>query len=660
MYWELNSFFGSHAPYNLSAICAMMAAMKRHFLFFAAVFFLAAKATPQSLPQEILSETQAVYEWTQSDGGQWIFVSAASAADGKNRLYSFEKSSGETRVLFEPFPDTRARFVYGMHFWPKTQKLYFMVHCGDYKAHGSGNLFLHEGLHTAQKDSEQKYSAAGVWRHSALEGWLFQELWTAYIQSPARPDYDVFLNALYTFADPGTNPIFALQKDDGAFVYGAEALEWLLESGRAEGFLNQVNKVSIVPLEKYLFRRDKDGNVLKESAVTIRERDKVNAMNIGMIWTETTFAEANESLYAILMKGSFKDKGLPSEKWTWDYSLVFEITDDQNGLRFFIPEALKEIYAVTYSFNSSDPLPIKGTKGGLLIRDADKKTKWLYDGINAAQASKGLFNLARKGGADSATAWLIRICAGLVFVILLLLLLFYEFLKGRFSVSWQRRIAFQIQEEERGKISRDIHDSIVQDIRAIRIEAEMLKVQEGQEQKQSDLIEKITDCIVRMRNICYGLEPAEFSLPSAEQKINLLSILNSLAAQFEAKSKIKCSLNAESAAGGNAEEILVEKEKCQNLVRIVQEALANIEKHSYATEAQILARTESQQDKKRLALFIIDNGRGCDLEKVKSASSWRTHFGIRQMKERAKSIGAEISFRSAPDDGMQIKISVEI
>ncbi|GEM_PF-1690665 len=634
----------------------MMAAMKRHFLFFAAVFFLAAKATPQSLPQEILSETQAVYEWTQSDDGQWIFVSAASAADGKNRLYSFEKSSGETRVLFEPFPDTRARFVYGMHFWPKTQKLYFMVHCGDYKAHGSGNLFLHEGLHTAQMDGEQKYSAAGVWRHSALEGWLFQDLWTAYIQSPARPDYDVFLNALYTFADPGANPIFALQKDDGAFVYGAEALEWLLESGRAEGFLNQTGKVSIVPLEKYLFRRDKNGKALKESAVTIRERDKENAMNIGMIWTETTFAEANESLYAILMKGSFKDKGLPSEKWTWDYSLVFEIKDDQNGLRFFIPEALKEIYAVTYSFNTSDPLPIKGTKGGLLIRDADKKTKWLYDGINVAQASKGLFNFARMGG-DSATAWLIRICAGLVFVILLLLLLFYEFLKGRFSVSWQRRIAFQIQEEERGKISRDIHDSIVQDIRAIRIEAEMLKVQEGQEQKQKDLSEKITDCIVKMRNICYGLEPAEFSLPSPNPgKINLLSILKSLGEQFEAKSKIKCSLNA----AQGLEEILVEKEKCQCLVRIVQEAFANIEKHSYATEAQILARTESQQDKKVLTLFIIDNGRGCDLDKARSGANWRTHFGLRQMQERAKTIGAAISFRSAPDDGMQIKLSVEI
>ncbi len=634
----------------------MMAAMKRHFLFFAAAFFLAAKATSQSLPQEILSETQAVYEWTQSDDGQWIFANAESAADGKNRLYSFEKSTGKTRILFEPFPDTRARFVYGMHFWPKTQKLYFMVHCGDYKAHGSGNLFLHEGLHTAQMDGERKYSADGVWRHSALEGWLFQDLWTAYIQSPARPDCDVFLNALYTFADPGANPIFALQKDDGAFVYGAEALEWLLESGRAEDFLNQADKVSIVPLEKYLFRRDKDGKALKESAVTIRERDKDNAMNIGMIWTETTFAEANESLYCVLMKGSIKKEDGSQAKWTWDYSLVFEIKDDKNGLRFFIPEALKEIYAVTYSFNSSDPFPIEGTKGGLLIRDADKKTKWLYDGINVAQASKGLFNFARMGG-DSAAAWLIRICAGLVFVILLLLLLFYEFLKGRFSVSWQRRIAFQIQEEERGKISRDIHDSIVQDIRAIRIEAEMLKVQEGQEQKQKDLSEKITDCIVKMRNICYGLEPAEFSLPSPNPgKINLLSILKSLGEQFEAKSKIKCSLNA----AQGLEEILVEKEKCQCLVRIVQEALANIEKHSYATEAQILARTESQQDKKILALFIIDNGRGCDLAKARSGANWRTHFGLRQMQERAKTIGAAISFRSAPDDGMQIKISVEI
>ncbi|MCR5045032.1 MAG: hypothetical protein K6A42_00470, partial [Treponema sp.] len=165
------------------------------------------------------------------------------------------------------------------------------------------------------------------------------------------------------------------------------------------------------------------------------------------------------------------------------------------------------------------------------------------------------------------------------------------------------------------------------------------------------------NCIVKMRNICYDLEPAEFSLPDPETgKINLISILKTLTSQFETKSNIKCTLNAE----GGLEEILVNKEKGQCLVRIIQEAFTNIEKHSYATEAQILIRKEKNGGKNFATLFIIDNGRGCDLEKEKKNKKWKTHFGIRSMKERAKSIGAEISFRSAPDDGMQIKIKAEI
>ncbi len=646
-----------------------MRTMKRPLIFFIAII-LCAKFFAVSVPKEILEKTSAVFETTQSDDGQWLFVNAASADDQKNRLYSFNQKTKKTQILFEPAADTRLRFIYGMAFYPKTQKLYFMVHCGTFAAHGKRNLFLHEGLHTAQKDADENYSAAGVHRQSALAVWLMKNLWNAYIEAQDGPDYDGFLRALYTFSDTGTNPIFAVEGPGGEALYEKEALEWLIQSGQAKDFLAPANGMAIFPLEKYLLCRDGAGKVLQKSAVTIEQRNPLNYEYAAAIWSETTFAAANDSLYFILMQGSMKNVGLPTEDWSWDYSQIFELRDDENGIQILRPEAAKEVAAAIYPFGKNDPLPIEGSARGLVIRDVDGKTKWLYDGneVTAARGAgffKAPFDAAGANGDDSSAAWLLRVCAGLVFAILLLLLLFYEFLKGRFSVAWQRKIEWRIQEEERRKISRDIHDSIVQDIRAIRINAEMLKAQAGDEQKQSDLIEKITDCIVRMRNICYGLEPAEFSLPSAEQKINLLSILNSLAAQFEAKSKIKCSLNAESAAGGNvaggnADEILVEKEKCQNLVRIVQEALANIEKHSYATEAQILARVESAQGKARLALFIIDNGRGCDLEKVKASASWRTHFGMRQMKERAKTIGAEISFRSAIDDGMQIKISVEI
>ena len=643
-----------------------MSEMKKRLLTFiaAALFAALALETPafaeQKLPKEILEKTSAVFETAESNDRQWLFVNAASADDQKNRLYSFNQKTKETQILFEPAADSRLRFIYGMAFYPKTQKLYFMIHCGVFAAHGKRDLFLHEGLHTAQKDAEGNYSAAGVQRQSALAVWLIKNLWNAYIEAPDGPDYDGFLRALYTFADTGSNPIFAVEGRGGEQVYEKEAVEWLIQSGQAKEFLGPADGMAIFPLEKYLLCRDDAGNVLQKSAVTIEQRNPLNYEYAAAIWSETTFAAANDSFYFILMQGSMKNVGLPSEDWSWDYSQLFELRDDENGIQILRPEAAKEVAAAIYPFGKNDPLPIEGSARGLVIRDVDGRTKWLYDGNEVTALGGAGFFKTRIIGDDSSAAWLLRVCAGLVFAILLLLLLFYEFLKGRFSVAWQKKIEWRIQEEEKRKISRDIHDSIVQDIRAIRINAEMLKVQAGDEKKQSDLIEKITDCIVRMRNICYGLEPAEFSLPSAEQKINLLSILNSLAAQFEAKSKIKCSLNAESAAGGNAEEILVEKEKCQNLVRIVQEALANIEKHSYATEAQILARTESQQDKKRLALFIIDNGRGCDLEKVKASASWRTHFGIRQMKERAKTIGAEISFRSAIDDGMQIKISVEI
>ncbi len=644
-----------------------MRMMKKRLLTFiaAALFTALFLGTPaiaeQKVPEEILEKTRLVFETAESDDGQWLFVNASCAGDEKNRLYSFNAKTKETRILFEPAADTSLRFIYGMTFFEKTQKLYFMIHCGRFEAHGKRNLFLHEGLHTAKKDAEGNYSAAGVQRQSALAVWLMKNLWNAYIEAADGPDYDGFLRALYTFADTGSNPIFAVEGPGGKPVYEKEAVELLIQSGQAKVFLNQAEDATVFPLEKHLLCRDDDGNVLQKSAVTIQQRNPLNREYGAAILSETTFAAANGSLYFILMQGSMKNLGLPSEDWSWDYSQLFELRDDENGIQILRPEATKEIAAAIYPFNKSDPLPIEGSARGLVIRDVGGKAKWLYDGsgvtaLGGAGFFKAPFNGAGAVGDDSSAAWLLRVCAGLAFAILLLLLLFYEFLKGRFSVAWQRKIEWRIKEEEKRKISRDIHDSIVQDIRAIRISAEMLKVQAGEEQKQSDLIEKITDCIVRMRNICYGLEPAEFSLPSAAQKINLLSILNSLAAQFEAKSKIKCSLNVE----GAANEILVEKEKCQNLVRIVQEALANIEKHSYATEAQILARTDGAQGKQRLSLFIIDNGRGCDLEKVKAASSWRTHFGLRQMKERAKSIGAEISFRSAPDDGMQIKISVEI
>lgn len=622
-----------------------------------AIFFMQSLFfAEQIIPEEISSTINVIYETAKSDDGRWLFVSATSEKDGKNRFYSYNKKTKQTEILFEPFCDTELRFIYGMIFFEKTQKLYFMVHCGEYSANGTGNLFLYESLYTSQKDADGNFNVHGVWRQNALATWILNNLWKAYIKSPPQkkshihtrtnqPDYESFLKSLYSFADSDSNPIFAFQKDDGEFLYEKEALEYIIQTDKADLFLSQIEDNLYFPLEKYLFARDKNGNVLQKSAVTTRKRNPLNLENGGAVWSETVFAEANKSLYFTFMQDSLKDKGLSTEHWSWDYSLIYEISDDENGITIFRTNALKEILEEIFPFGKGDAIPIEGTKQWLLIRGSDKTQEWLYDG-------KKIFPYKMH---NSEKSFLFSVSAFLPFFILILLFLFYEFLRGRFSLIWQRKIVYKIQEDEKNKISRDIHDTIVQDIRAIQIKAEMLEVNGSDEHKKEELIDEITDCIVKMRNICYGVTPAEFSISSLTSgKVDFLSILDSLAEQFKINARIKCTLNNEE----NLEEILLEKEKCQNLVRIVQESLSNIEKHSYATEAQILVRKEILQGKNILILFIIDDGRGCDLKKTMKNS--KTHFGLRQMKERAETIEAEISFRSAPDDGMQIKIRLEI
>ena len=65
------------------------------------------------------------------------------------------------------------------------------------------------------------------------------------------------------------------------------------------------------------------------------------------------------------------------------------------------------------------------------------------------------------------------------------------------------RFMFRIQENERAKISRDIHDSVVQDIRGIRLETENLNVMDDSKERQKKIEDIATESIVKLRNICY-------------------------------------------------------------------------------------------------------------------------------------------------------------
>ncbi|MCQ2592250.1 MAG: histidine kinase [Treponema sp.] len=243
-------------------------------------------------------------------------------------------------------------------------------------------------------------------------------------------------------------------------------------------------------------------------------------------------------------------------------------------------------------------------------------------------------------------------------IVILVLLIYIFYLNNKSNIiKKDKQFIFNIQEAERGKISRDIHDSVIQDIRAIRIESDLLQVDGENAVHQNKIINIATDCVVKLRNICYNLTPAELATHNEgdSSKIELISIIQSLVVQFIERTHVPCQLKINEKFNYP----IIEKEKSQNLFRIIQEALNNIEKHSYATSCQILIQNKVEGDKTYMIIYISDDGVGCDTSQLLKRRN-RLHFGIRNMMDRAELIGAKIDFNSESGQGLEVKIQLRV
>lgn len=216
-----------------------------------------------------------------------------------------------------------------------------------------------------------------------------------------------------------------------------------------------------------------------------------------------------------------------------------------------------------------------------------------------------------------------------------------------------KRFIFNIQEQERTKLSHDIHDSIVQNIRAIRLDAEMLKVLPESENNKQRVIEEMTNVIGLLRNICYNFHPVELSVQT--DNTELISIIDTLCQQFIARTKIPCHIQIQK----DFVPPQMDTEKSTNVIRVIQEALANIEKHSYATNVQLVIQSEGDEKDtktgKMLVIFVIDDGIGCEVNKL---GKGKMNFGIRNMKERIAAAGGEIEFFSTPNEGLSVQLRI--
>lgn len=209
------------------------------------------------------------------------------------------------------------------------------------------------------------------------------------------------------------------------------------------------------------------------------------------------------------------------------------------------------------------------------------------------------------------------------------------------------RKVLMAQEEERARVSRELHDELGQILAATRYELGYLqKTQEDYlESSGLDLtnaVNMIERAAGELRRICQGLRPPLIDTLGLEPSIEML--MN----EFEERANIK--IRTDIQLDEIEEKISSDIALCT--YRILQESLNNIVRHSIASKVFVSVYVEAGD----LHLSIRDNGKGFDLSKIDSTKG----CGVSGMRERAWLVNGELTISTAPLKGTRVTLRVPL
>ena len=204
------------------------------------------------------------------------------------------------------------------------------------------------------------------------------------------------------------------------------------------------------------------------------------------------------------------------------------------------------------------------------------------------------------------------------------------------------------QEDERLRVSREIHDGPAQEMANLIYQASICErlVDTRPEEAKAGLQElrrQIRTCLADVRQIIFDMRPMSLD------DLGLVPALRQLVSKLEERKVLKTDFQV------NGKERALEKHVEVTLFRIIQEGLNNIHRHAGVSDGR-LRLLFSPND---LSILISDEGRGFDMEEteeMRKSGTGNGHFGILGMEERAKLIGASLNVISNPGEGTKIHV----
>jgi PAS domain S-box-containing protein len=197
----------------------------------------------------------------------------------------------------------------------------------------------------------------------------------------------------------------------------------------------------------------------------------------------------------------------------------------------------------------------------------------------------------------------------------------------------------EIRRTERRRIARDLHDIVLQDLSGALQSLRLTDLQA----KGSGMVLDLGEELEALGRASSGLRSAIYDLRRESERPFLESVeslveLNQLATP---EREIRLIVEDGFSVGLRTKASI-------ELLRILQEALANVRRHSAATIVEVGLRTDDQA----ILLEVSDDGRGFD------PGSARAGIGLSAMRERVEELGGEIEVSSKPGNGTEVTVRV--
>jgi two-component system sensor histidine kinase DegS len=210
------------------------------------------------------------------------------------------------------------------------------------------------------------------------------------------------------------------------------------------------------------------------------------------------------------------------------------------------------------------------------------------------------------------------------------------------------RQVFQIIEEERMRIARDMHDGPAQSMANLVLQAEVLERLLSRDPKLvveelADFKAGVRDALEETRDLIFDLRPMTLDdlglVPTLRKFVKEFGDKSSLAARFHV-------VGEERRLPGNYEAVLF---------RIIQEALTNVRKHAHAQTAEVTLTLQAS----RVIAVVKDDGEGFDVAATEARLGRTRNLGLISMRERADLEKGSLEIRSQVGKGTEVRVTFD-